>query len=277
MRPCHVAHDRQQHAGRDDLLARVRLDILDGEAGERGLGALGVERVGMAPEQRLHRDRGQARVGLRVATARLAQQLGPRPGHVPFRQRRMNQAVRKHRPRGVDIADQAGEAEHGEVELRLDRHDAAGAIHRVVGVGARELLRAEARGAQQQRFDTGGALGELLRAPQQVQPHRDDVARRRAALDDADAGRLIHSREAVACCEAAGPPLPGQGAEQHGEEQQRDGAIHGDGFFPPRSQATTDCVSSGGASTPITRGWLATYTRAKSRRSSTVWAFMCRL
>ena len=222
----------------------------------------------MAAEQRLHGDGGQARVGLRVATPRVAQQPGARLRDSLLGQCGVEQAIGEHRPRGVEIGGQAGESEHGPVELRLERHDAAGAIHRAVRLGAREQLGAEARGPQQQRLDTGGALGELLRAPQQVQPHRDDVARRRVALDDADTGHFIQDREGVG---------RSGGAEEPRQEEQRESATHGGGCFPPRSHAATDCVSWGGASTPITRGWLAMYTRAKSRRSSTVSAFMCRL
>ena len=256
----HVPHDRQQHAGRDHLVAQVGLEIGGREGRERRLRAGRVQRVGVVLEQRLHGERVQPLVRLGVAATRRGQEGGAGVRDILLGERGMHDAVGHDVPGDVEIAHEPRETEHRPIELRLGGHGAAGAGQRPVRLLPRKLARAIGRRAQQQGLDARGPFRELPGAAEQVEAHRDDVVRPGHTLDDADTGRVVHGGEGI---RRAGRGKRGRAVwrgEQQARRHDRERAHHANaahrGAAPPicRNHAASCSVVSGGASTPITRG-----------------------
>ena len=259
--PLDVSHYHQQHAGRDELVARIRLQIARRQRGEGRLASFRIERVRVVLEQRRGREDANALVGVRVAGPRPAQELAARLRHRPLGERRMRHTVGEHAPGLVEIACQPGEAEHRPVHLRLERDDRARAGHRPAGRFVGELRCAVFGASQEQRFDPRRALGELPGAAQQVQPHRHDVAGPIDPLDHPQPGDLVGNCERVRRPRAA--PRYAGGARgsapeecEHGGAQDRRGTgAHGVILrVVLRSQAARASTTGGVANTPMTRG-----------------------
>jgi len=193
----HVSHHRQQEPGRDEVLARIRLEVGGGQGRERRLCAGWVERVGMVREQGPHGERVQPLVGLGVAAMRLGQEPGTDLGDVLLGERGMHDAIGEHAPGNVEVAGEHGEAEHRPIEVRLDDRDGARTGQRATGFVARKLVGAVPPCAQQQRLDARGALRELTGAAEQIKAHRDDIVHLRRALDHADAGYHVGRGEGI--------------------------------------------------------------------------------